>query len=337
MKDDVILLCCYPENETKLNLLRDLLTEMRRTVNFPVLLASHLPMPKDVVEKVDYFIYEKDDFPSVDYHVHYHFTVPGEIEIKTQRRDSYHALSGWTSLKSSTTFLRNKFKRLHFFQYDTQVDFPKYIKMANRYLEEKKFVGSEYYLPWQNLHGIVGAFWSYDIWWFDDNMPEISSWDEWKSYARDGDSNLMGENWLHNYFTDHGLISDCYFLTPEESKTCIKNCDTQTVGNKEPGLKVCLSETIDHQLILFVHLYGGEGGLAFTVDQNGGIEPLSIEQGQLYWRVFPKEGYISVHSNGQSFRVDIDQEKEYTETVFRFNDNRLICLKQEEGFLKTGG
>jgi hypothetical protein len=123
------------------------------------------------------------------------------------------------------------------------------------------------------------------------------------------------------------MIPACYFLTPKEVSKCAVICDVQTKGNHEPGLHVYLSELSDHRLILFVHLHD-RGTLNFTIDYNGYTEPQYLSSGQLLWRVINKSGYLKVKSADQSYEFDIDPAKEYTDTVFKFADNQIKCLKE---------
>jgi hypothetical protein len=311
-------------------MLRDLISDIRVAGPWPILLATHLPLPSDIQNQLDYFIYEKDDKPSEDYTIYYHYQVPGDLRIKTKRSSPYHALSGYTSLKSSMNFLRKKYRYLHYIQYDTIMRIPEYIEMATKKLKRFKFVGAEYRVPGQKLSGLVGTFFSCDIRWWDDSLPDVSTWDEYKSYGHDEGDNLMGENWLYNLFSDRGMIPSCYFLSVKEFKKYILVDKIQTRGNLEPGLQPYLSELEDHRLILFVHLYS-PGKLNFTVDVNGRRENIVLNSGMLYWKVIDKSGYVKISSAEQSFNFVIDKSKEYTDTVFKFNDNRMKCLRECDG------
>jgi hypothetical protein len=328
--DDVILTTCYPDTEAKLGMLRDLISRIRSTTSIPIALSTHYLIPSDIIDSLDYLIYDKNDAPSSDFTLYYHFSVPNDLHIRTRRQLPYHALSGYTSLKNAFSLFRDMFTRLHYIQYDTVMRIPEYISMATSKLKLQcyNFVGAEYRVPAQNLSGIVATFFSVDTKWFDSHLPQISTWEEWKSYGRDGGDSLMGENWLHNYFTDHGMIPYFYFMdTPEFSKYIISE-KIQTREGSEPGLQVYLSELSTHQLILFVHLYTATGSLSFTINRNGITKPITLNAGTVYWELLDKSGYVKVESREQSKEFLIDPTKEYTDTQFKFQDGKFKCLKE---------
>lgn len=329
MKDDIVLLLSYPDTPLKLSMLRDLIAAVRKTP-YPIALATHLPVPESIIKTVDYHIYDADDRPGEDFTVYYHHMIPGEVAIKTKRDSPYHALSGLSSIKNGVTALLHKTKNIHYFEHDSMLDFGAYIKFMSSHLKKKKFVGMTYSVPAQKLHGIVGNFFSVNAKWYDSHMPEIDTWAEYKTYACNQGDYLMAENWLHNFFVTHDMMKDCYFLSKAEQAPLSIKGDVKTIGDKEPGLYAYLSETADHRLMFLAHLYCPEGrSLSIVVDHNGRKDPIYLNGGVLYWRVIEKSGRISVSSALQSHSFVIDPAKEYTETTFKFDDNRILCLKEQ--------
>jgi hypothetical protein len=334
MVDDIIIFLAYPDTPVKLQLLRDVIGKVRKTISCPILLATHYPVPEDIISQLDYFIYDRDDAPSSNYDVYYHYTIPDYLHIKTLRSLPYHGLSGYTSIKECATFLRNKAKYAHFFMYDTIMDYLAYVALAKSKLRKAKWFGAEYHVPGQEINGICGSFYSFDVKWYDNHIPEVRTWEEYCSLAHGDKDNLLGETWLHNYFADHRMLSSCYFVSAKEMDTCNLKCDVQTTGNTELGLKAYLSELADHRLILFVHLYGDGQPLHIhlpvTVNYNGNIETLSLKNGAVYWKVIGKTGHVKVSSSGQTHEFVIDPKKEYTQTVFQFADGKIKCLRECE-------
>jgi len=327
--EDIILLLSYPDSEMKLKILRDLIGSIRSTTSFPVALATHWPIPEDIIRKVDYFIYDADDRPGENFNVYYHHTIPGDVTIKTKRFDPYHALSCINSIKNGATFLRNKFRHTHFFEHDSLINFPRYISVVQDKLKKAKFVGMQYEVPSQKIHGIVGNYFSFDTKWYDDHIPEISTWDEYKSYARDEKDGLLAECWLYHFFAVYNLMRDCYFLSSKEQQGLNIKGDVKVIGDVEPALFAYLSELVDHRLILFAHLYCPNGrSLDLVVNHNGNRENVRLTGTVLYWKVIEKTGCITVKSAEQSHVFDIDPAKEYTDTIFKFENNRMRCLKE---------
>ncbi len=308
-----------------MNILRDQINSIHSSISLPILLASHLPVPNDIINQVDYFLYDKNDTPSTNYTTYYHYGVTG-LRIKSRRDLPYHALSAYSSIKNAATFLKDKFKYAHFFEYDTMAEYKEYLKIAKHHLKKAKFMGSNYAIPDQKLLGIYTSFFSFDIKWFE-KLPVIKTWDEYKSYGRNTGDYLLFENWLHNYFSDHDMMKDCYFLTPEEWNRCGIVVNIQTRGNREPGLRAFLSELEDHRLIFFACIYGG-GNLDATVNYNGSENKINLNGNIIYWKVVEKKGHIKVFTKEQNIGFYIDPQKEYTDTTFEFSDQQMRCLKK---------
>jgi hypothetical protein len=328
MENDVIIFAAYPDTQDKLEILSEIIHKAKRETCLPVAVASHLLIPMKALSDVDYFLYDKDDAPSDNYTLFYHYTTE-DVHIISKRLTPYHALSGYTSVKSCASLFRNKYRYAHLFTADTVIDFKHYLLLVDKKLRgECRFVGAKYEVPVQNLCGISGAHFSFDIGWFDDKMPEIARWEEWAKLGRGNDDNLMGENWLYNYFAVHEMLPDCYFLSKAELSALRADCNIQISGNAEPGIIAYLSELIDHRLILFVHLHDDGRSLQFNVNYNNEVEHVSIESGQVYWKIIGKYGFINVTTERQAHRFVIDPLKEYTDTIFAFNTDAITCLKR---------
>jgi hypothetical protein len=48
----------------------------------------------------------------------------------------------------------------------------------------------------------------------------------------------------------------------------------------------------------------------------------------VYWEIIDKSGYVNVQSQSQSKEFMIDPTKEYTDTQFKFQDDKFKCLKE---------
>jgi hypothetical protein len=325
IKGDVILTSCFPDTDEKMGMLKDLLGQVRRT-GIPVAITNHRPLPGEIIDLADYYFYDKEDILSENYTLYYHYS-SGGLTMKTQRSGPYHSLAGWMAVKLAMTALRNKFHRLHYIQYDTLMRMPEYIEYVNRRLDNHGYVGSKYEVPDQRLLGIVATFFSFNLKWFDDRIPEINTWEEYKSYGIDQGDNLMGENWLYHLYGQQGILPECYFLSREESSRFLIAEKIQTRNDEEPGLVAHISELEDHRLILLVHLYNGQRKLNYTVNINGSVRNHTLEGGTIAWDIFDKTGFVDIMSKRQKIRFDIDPQKEYTETTFKFEDGKIRCLR----------
>lgn len=318
MEENVILLLSYPDTDLKLNMLIELISAAK-TAKLPIVLATHYPVPVYIQESVDYFIYDSKDLPSETFELFYHHDC-GDIFVKTRSDQPYHALSCMSSIKNAATFLRNKFKNIHYFETDTICDFPPYIKLMSELLKTYSFVGQKYEVPKQELKGIVGNFFSFRSVWYDEHIPEISSWEQYARLGKNGGDYLMAENWLWHFFESKGYMYRCHFLTPEELKGQTIYGDIKTLGDKEPGLVVRVAETTQGNLIAFAYLYCPQDrNLNITFNGN----KVLLHGGNIYWQTFDKGTYLSVKSEHQSFEEKLNGT--YLDTYFKFDDDRIKC------------
>lgn len=353
IKGDIVLTSCYPDTEQKLLLLESHLRSIKNA-GYEAALASHYFFTEpQITNLIDYFIYEKYMAMSENYTVYYYFNTD-ELRLTTKRSDAYHALSGWMNVKNAATALFNKYERIHYIQYDTIADIKPYIsfakeKLSFRTLLDAKlkipygFVGSKYSVPKQNLNGIVSTIFSFDVNWFE-HIQEINTWDEYKRLGRDEGDNLLGENWLYNYFEDENLLDSCYFMTQEEFDSFVLKQKVQVVGDAEPGLVVKVSMLDDGRYILFIHLYAG-GELEYSLNTQNMEKADSawsethhkISGGQIHWVVMDgKFVNVSVLTTHQSIEFTLGgkwntrfpcrlQPKDTLDTTFEFADGRFKC------------
>jgi hypothetical protein len=324
---DAFLVGCYLSTKNKVDILRESIYRMRE-VHIPIVLVSHLPAPEEIVQMVDYFIYDGNDGLSEDYTIYYHYDVPGCVRLKSPRGAPYHSLSCLRSIKNGAAFMTGKFENVHFLECDCLVRFNNYINLARNKLEQYKFVGIDYHVPKQYLSGIMTNFFSFKPGWFNDRVPNLETWAEFRDLGKNRWDYLMFENWMHNHFSVNDMLKDCYFMNPEESLMSIEDLNIEVPGGVEPAIRPWISETENNEIILFVHLHGGKPLDLVISQQDRYYVPL--KDGTVHWRTFPKTGgTITVESVLQKFEFEIDPEKTYADTLFKFDDGVIKCLRQE--------
>jgi len=336
-KPDCILIDSYADNSTKLQILSDQISRAKATTTLPIILTSHIPVPDAILKDVDYFIYDRNNALSENYVFSIHFDAQNYCNVKSKRSSPYHALSCYRSIKNGASFCRGKFNYVHFFEYDCLVNFPEYLSLVTPILNfDAKFVGQDYYIEAQNMKGIITNFFSFHTRWMDDFLVEIDNWDEFRNLGKGSGDHLMLENWLWDYFSSWDLINQCRFFHSGEAEHAIINANIEVPNDKEPGVRAYLSETSDHKLILFVHLYGGHGRvLPITINYMGLKETIPLAGGILYWKMFEKFGNISITTECQSKKFYIDPSKEYTDTTFSFADGRIKSLGGYTGYVNN--
>ena len=329
---DIIIIDTYPDTKVKVDILSDLIDDFRSHVDYPIALVSHIPIPSEILDKVDYHIYDRHNPLSHDYYIKYHYIVPGDLKLVTPRKGDYHSLACYTSIRNAMSLFRNRYMYAHFFEWDTMVDVSKYFEAVKQHLDTYHFIGHKFNFPFsaKMFSGIITNYFSCDIAWMDTHLLDIRNWDYYVSRGLGDDDNLMLESWLYNYFDQRSMLPFCYFGADIPIKPNIG-----TRKDSEPLLVAELSETDDHRLMLFLRLedYSGRSLKVniyreFFNSEYGFLQ--SIPPGTVVWFLIDKQGIINIWSDEQRIEFTIDPSKTYTDTMFRFYDDKYKCLAWEE-------
>ena len=297
--DDIFIVDCYPNTEEKLNLLKNTIEKVKKTGK-PIALVSHMIVPTEVQESVDYFIYDKQNKLSENYSLNFWLIMHKSIKVVTHLDKSYHGLSVLSSMKNASTFLRNKYQYAHWIEYDMDADLEKYLeKSYDKRREEKKFITFCYHWDIPKQDGVITNLFSYDIKWLDDNLPEYHNWFEYVNQSNfmaneiGKVSDVILEHWLYNYFIWKKFDKEIYWFTKEEKDSIIINGNILDQCDEEPDLFLRVSETKDGGLIAFVIKDGREGNTGkFKLLHEGSVYESEIQAGTLKWYPIVKKRNI---------------------------------------------
>jgi hypothetical protein len=331
---DIVIIDAYPATDTKCNILIDMIHHIRSVVVYPIALVSHFIIPQKIVSMVDYYIFDNHNpLCNTGYSVWYHHTTK-DLKIITKRETGYHALGCYTSIKNAAMLFQDRYVNGHFLEYDVLPHYHNYFVTMAEHLKNHKFVGGKYFVPSQKLNGIVTDFFSFNLNWLNDRLPDMRNWKDYEIRSKGTPDYLILEGWFHNHFTTNDMMKDCYFLSPEEQAAAVKRVNIEVPDNREPALRVFLSETDNHKLMLFMHLYSPTeiSVLDVTVNINGRISQQTLHRGAILWYKIEKYGTVKVASKEQAIEFIIDPEKEYLDTQFRFYDDKIKCLKWNDRF-----
>jgi len=346
--DEVIIMDCYPNTEEKMDILLNSIDKAKET-NLPIALVTHYPLPLNIIEKVDYLIYDKNNPLSENYSLTFWMNSYKKLKIVTSLNNPYHGLCCLTSMKNAATFLRNKYNFAHFIEYDVEANLESYIKRANYHRSKgKKFIGFDYHHTIPKQDGIITNFFSFDIKWFDDNIIEMKKWSEYRDESArmcdriNATSDLILEHWIYHYFKDRNMLKDTYILSTEEKEKIIIRGNIRDQMDEEPEMHFRISETDDHKLIMFVmrddrvHSVGTYK-VEHIVDGVSDIYEGTLESGKTEYSVMEKIGVIKVSSGNYYKEFVIDPNMTYQDTIFRFYDDRIKCItwnsEYDDGFM----
>ena len=145
MKELILITSHTPDNERE-GLLRDLIKNIKGS-EYNIMVVSHTPIPKDIMDEVDYFIFDKNNLLlyEVDDKVIMQFANENFIIYSTETKGYNHSLSFIKLLKLGlSNAKRLNYKKVHFFEYDSVINDFSEIKENSKLIDS---VGTVFYNP----------------------------------------------------------------------------------------------------------------------------------------------------------------------------------------------
>lgn len=130
---EIFVIGAWVKTEKQKNLLKECISKARECDAGKILLVTHCAIDADIIEMVDYFIYDRenpvlnfDDFSRYDTYYGYSFWKDEKYEVvKTLSFDYQYAV--WTSMKNAFNFVKYLGKeRIYYLEYDVIVDCSKF-------------------------------------------------------------------------------------------------------------------------------------------------------------------------------------------------------------------
>lgn len=329
-KDEVFILDCYPHDEKRMVQLREQIAILKEQ-HLPIVLATHYKeIPNDIISEVDYVAYDKRNPKSEHWDVRWVFQKPKTVKIvyTNQSGLTYHSVAIYNSLKNAVNMISEKFKFAHFIEYDIDLDLSKYLqKVRNHRKDGKRFVG----LPDPaGTYGTNTGVFSFDVEWMKSMLVEIPDWATYEKFdpVKDGNISLFFEVWLYNYLKKNSGETP-FMLSREETAEFLRAYNKYSL--EEGKVHFVLSETAEHQLILFVMNWSGiQKEYEFTFQdyhQKGILGPHDT-----CWICKDKKIGSTVHVKGDYFeKTWVVDDKEIYSGSFLFYDNNLPnCVRWDD-------
>jgi hypothetical protein len=145
---EIVAILSHADTTDKIEILKKCLFEMKKQ-NYKVLLSSHIEVPDDIKEQLDYFVYDKEnplilnrEFPNMA-HIHIWQNYPGYNQ--TYSLDYNHSYAVLKLIKNSLAIANiNGYEKIHFVNYD-YVLYDDYILKTHSESLEKVDLYSYYY------------------------------------------------------------------------------------------------------------------------------------------------------------------------------------------------
>jgi hypothetical protein len=120
MNKNIVLIQSHCNTEEKIKVLLENLSKLRN-YNLDLLLYSHITLPQEVIEKVDYFVYDKSNPIMWEERRHYYWRATDKYKLESTVPDY-----GWTvfnQISGGFQFIKNKnYENIIVFCYDTIID-----------------------------------------------------------------------------------------------------------------------------------------------------------------------------------------------------------------------
>lgn len=126
--DDIFIIGSWADTEKKKKTLIDCIKNAKLCKSIPILLVSHLPVPEDVVNLVDYFIYDRDN-PLLYAQDYCKYGIDSRwwfenSDFKIEKINPFrHDYAIWTSMRNAFNFVKYLGKdRVYYLEYDCIID-----------------------------------------------------------------------------------------------------------------------------------------------------------------------------------------------------------------------
>ena len=146
IEEEAFVISTYPNTQSVIDTTKKCILSIKKTGR-KIILTSHLPIPEELQELVDYCVYDKNNI--LTKHTHYKHTWfnygnwRADIYLEGENNDIYHGPSVYTNYYNGASLaLDSNIKKLYFINYDYIVSNPQYIDDISKILNNKKaYVG----------------------------------------------------------------------------------------------------------------------------------------------------------------------------------------------------
>lgn len=187
---------CWPSSDEKMDTLRETIEQIK-LLGYPVLVSSHFPLPVDVIQMADYYLYEQRDIMSGDDKpTYWRVRVNGQRESKVANVE-YQGVAAINCFRNSIDFCRGRFDWIYQMGADMEVDLKEWLRLVMQ--SQKSMVC----IPYEgNKDGIGGGLWAGRTEVLDRYIPRLNSW---KEYAdKFPDLRFVAEKWLYAHLVSEG-------------------------------------------------------------------------------------------------------------------------------------
>lgn len=177
----IFIIDSHPDTPEKLACLVETIEQVK-PFGYPILIATHYPIPDTVISTVDYYIYDKNDpmSPLTDMPIYFR-QLPDGTEEHTQSSIPCHAFASNINHNNAMDFCRGKFDWVYKMASDAEVDISDWLKLAHASSKPMQLIKYE----GRDDYGIQGILISSSFDCLDKLLPRHATWEEYAAYYGD--------------------------------------------------------------------------------------------------------------------------------------------------------
>ena len=169
----------HPDSPDKLQCLKESIEQVK-ALGYPLLVTAHYPLPADVIELVDFYIYDKRDIMSGEDRPIYWRRLPDGTVEHAKSSIPCHAVASTMNCRNGIDFCMMKgYDWIYHMSSDAEIDLPEWVKRVQA--SDKSLIG----IRWDHQADTFGGqliAGTVDV--MDKLLPRIDTWEEFvKEYG----------------------------------------------------------------------------------------------------------------------------------------------------------
>jgi len=204
---EIFVIGAWPDTKEKLKILFNKINFLKEK-NFPICLVTHYPVPLEVQELVDYYIYEKENILSDDWKLTFWRIIDNDIHQEMDSKVKYHGIACLMNIRNAIDLLtaKEKYQTIHYVEYDLEYDFDRYMKIFNNNNNDDKLA---VFVHYQDEKYRTDLF-SCDMKWYNSIIPRCQTWNEYERVAPH--TNYILEYWFSDIVNNNINSENIIFI-----------------------------------------------------------------------------------------------------------------------------
>ena len=175
----VFIVDCHPTNEAKTATLIETINQIK-SFGYPVMLCAHMALPANIIEMVDYYVYDKRDILSGDDRPIYWSRDTMGVVRYAKASTPCSALAAHMNIRNAVSLCIGKYDWIYEMSYDTEIDLGEWLDKVHA--SDKPLIGMRFENQPESFSGLIIAS-TTEI--ADKINLHIESWEEFKEIYKE--------------------------------------------------------------------------------------------------------------------------------------------------------